>query len=137
MFPCHTDHYNVGHDKSDNNLPAMLCYSGRSGLWKNRISPFVLVGASCFQCMCMCKMFNLFHLSHQHYVFFFLVSAVLVIVMGCVKCATYSTTHFFRPCLVCWYVGQRVIGVKHGVTAGALNVYTVISPNSLMKTMKP
>ena len=40
-----------------------------------------------------------------------------------------------------WDVGQRVTGVKHGVTAGALDVYVVIyetgSPNNNMKNMKP
>lgn len=103
MLPCHTDHYNAGCDKSDNNLHAMLCYSGRTGLWKNRKSPFVLFGVSC-----VC------------------VQAFLVIVMGCV-----IQLHFFYPVLSAdWDVGQRVIGVKHGVTAGALDVYTVISRKS-------
>lgn len=40
--------YNVGCDKSGNKLPAVPGYSGRSGLWKNRISPFVFTGVNCF-----------------------------------------------------------------------------------------
>lgn len=35
-----------------------------------------------------------------------------------------------------WDVGQRVIGVKHGVTAGALDFYSV-TPESLVISMEP
>lgn len=43
MFPCHTDHHNAGCDNGDNSLPAMLCYSERSGALEKQDIPFVLL----------------------------------------------------------------------------------------------
>jgi len=113
MFPCHPDHYNAGCDKSDNNFPAMLCYSGRSGLWKNRISPLFWLVLMLF------SVEQNFILSH------------LII---------FLTMHFFHLilCAGC-KVGQRVVGVKHWITAGALDVCAGMlrqSSNSLMRIMK-
>lgn len=121
MFPCHTDHYNADCDKSDNNLPAMPCYSGRSGLWKNRISPFVLVDVRCFVCV-RNKIFNLFHLSHrQCFFFFFCISFLSESDELC-----HTVISLTAALSINWDVGQRAVQVKHGVTAGALNIYTAI-----------
>lgn len=130
MFPCHTDHHNAGCDKSYNNLPAMLCYSWRSGFWKNRISPFVWVGVvlCCTKilifliCLIMCFVAVFTHISSG--LCWWVVILHVSFLLHPVFCGR-------------WKVGQKVIRVKHGMPTGASRGHKRIqrqSTNSFLLT---
>lgn len=119
MFPRHIGHYNAGWDKSDNNLPAMLCYSGREWALEKQDIPlcfgFMLV------VLCPCRT-HYFHLSDWKYV-----SAFSLVVMGCIIHLFHQSYHtYIRFCLPrlvcrsgCGHRGQMSVGGSRGSNMGS------------------